>query len=198
MTDLPNVFEELHDVRAKWYDFGLQIKTRSSDLDAIKQKNREDPQDCFRELLSNWLRQADPKPTWEVVISALRSRTVGFEQLAESMAKKFLDTQTNTACDSKVKESVNGHHSTVDDSVSIDNECFHCPCGQCDILSYLDKGCPKSNSKQYPYLDLSELDELDRQDIVQKLSQDTSSITQSFADLDANTSQSLKISVLLH
>lgn len=192
MTDLSNVYEELLDVRAKWYDFGLQLQVSSSDLDAIRQKNREDPQECLRDLLSICLKQANPKPTWEVVTTALRSRTVGFEQLAESITEKFCNAQSNAACDEKVKEPVNGRHLTVDDSASVASECFHCPCGQCDILSYLDNGCPKTNSKQYPYLDMSELDELDRQDIVQKLSQDTSSIIQSFADLDSNTSQSLK------
>lgn len=98
------------------------------------------------------------------------------------------------ACDSEIKKSViNGHRSTVDDSASIINEeCFHCPCGKCDLFSYLDNGCPTSSSKQFPYLDLSKLDEDDKQDIVQKLSQDTSRIIQSFADLDSSTSQSLK------
>ena len=190
MTDLPNVFEELHDVRTKWYDFGLQIKVKSSDLDAIKQKNREDPHVCFRELLNDWLKQANPKPTWKAVISALQSPTVGFEQLAESMAKKFLDIQSNTACGGLA---VDGPHSTVDDSSLINDECFHCPCGQCDLLSYLDNGCPKAISKQYPYLDLSGLDEDDKQDIVQKLSQDTISIFRKFADLDSNTSESLRM-----
>ena len=66
------MYEELHDVRTKWYDFGLQIKASSSDLDAIRLKNREDPQGCFRDLLSNWLKQANPKPTWEVVVTNSR------------------------------------------------------------------------------------------------------------------------------
>ncbi len=164
------------------------MEIKCCDLDAIKQRNKDDPDECFTDLLRSWLKQAHPKPTWKAVVDALRSRTVGFEQLAESITKKYLDTLIGPATGDS-KTSVNGH---LDDSTSIHNEYFHCPCGQCDLLSYLDNGCPKSSSKQYPYLDLSELDEDDKQDIVQRLSQDTSSIIQSFADLDSNTSESLR------
>ena len=179
--DLQAVFLELYDARIKWNNIGLGLGTSYSDLAAIKERNRDDPDECFKDLLSHWLRQA--RPTWEAIVNALESRPVGYEQLAESVKKKYIDlpvpTQSNT-----VSKSSNGHQPT-------NEEHFHCPCGQCDLLSYLDNGCPKTSSKQYPYLELSELDEDDKEDLVQKLSEDITNIIQSFADLLSTTSKSL-------
>ena len=181
--DLRTVFLELYDARVKWNNIGLELGTSYSDLAAIKERNRDDPDECFKDLLSHWLKQANP--TWEAIISALESRPVRYGQLAESIKKKFMSrylpviTQSNTTT-----QSSNVHQPTND-------EHFHCPCGQCDLISYLDNGCPKTSSKQYPYLELSELDEDDKEDLVQKLSEDTANIIQSFANLLSTTSESL-------
>ena len=62
-------------------------------------------------------------------------------------------------------------------------EVFRCPCGQCSLESYLEDGCPKSNSNSFPYLDVSNLNEDDREDLTHQLSQDTSEMITSFAKL---------------
>ncbi len=144
---------------------GLELGMNYGDLAAIKQRNGNDPDECFKDLLSHWLNQAEPKPTWEAIVSALESQTVGCGQLAETIKGKYCcilaHTQNNT-----IQPAINGHQ-TCNDSY------FHCPCGLCDIISYLDNGCPKTSSKQYPYLELSNLDEDDKEDLIQKLSEDT-------------------------
>ena len=69
---------------------------------------------------------------------------------------------------------------------------FECPCCNCDLLDYLDKGCPKTTSSVYPYLDPKGLSENDREDLIQRLSVDTEGIQEKFADLLSATRQSLK------
>ena len=69
---------------------------------------------------------------------------------------------------------------------------FRCPCGTCNLDFYLDNGCPETTSQTYPYLELSRLTENEKEDLVQKLSNDTANIIESFADLITDTSESLR------
>ena len=75
-----------------------------------------------------------------------------------------------------------------------ETEQFRCPCGKCELLPYLDKGCPKTDSEScsYPYLPVNTLSKDDREDLIQKLSHDTENIIKCFADLLSNTSESLR------
>ena len=57
--------------------------------------------------------------------------------------------------------------------------------------SYLDKGCPKSGSDAFPYLDLCNLDEDDKEDLKHKLCQDIADIIQSFAEVFDETCASI-------
>ena len=72
-----------------------------------------------------------------------------------------------------------------------DDEVFRCPCGSCSLEKYLDEGCPKSSSCQFPYLDFGNLDEDDREDMTSQLSQDLSNMIKSFAALTNKTRISL-------
>ena len=68
---------------------------------------------------------------------------------------------------------------------------FRCPCGQSSLESYIEDGCPKSNSDSFPYLDISKLDEDDKEDLTQQLSKDTTAMIKRFANLLDETSTSL-------
>ena len=69
---------------------------------------------------------------------------------------------------------------------------FKCPCCNCNLLDYLNKGCPKTTSSLYPYLDPKGLSENGREDLIQRLSVDTKGIQDKFADLLFATRKSLK------
>lgn len=184
-NDLQEVQKELWKVRSNWYNFGLEIKMEPSDLDAIMQTCKEKSNECFRSLLSSWLKRADPKPTWNVVVTALRAETVNYGQLADTIEQKY--TTQSSKITAAHAESDELHNQALN---SEDN--FRCPCGKCDLDSYLDKGCPKTTSQSYPYLELSKLNEDDKEDLIQKLSSDTANIIECFADLITNTSKSLR------
>ena len=65
---------------------------------------------------------------------------------------------------------------------------FRCPCKKCTLESYLKNGCPKS---RYPYLEMSELSEGDKDNLAQILIKHVKDIVRSFSDLSINTSESL-------
>ena len=54
--------------------------------------NRGDIGDCFRAMLSQWLKRTLPRPTWNALAEALRSRSVGLSHLAEEILQQNLYT----------------------------------------------------------------------------------------------------------
>ena len=201
------MFEELYDARTKWQNIGLGLNMKPTDLEAIGMKHKNDPGECFRELLSTWLKQANPM--WATLVEALKSPTVGFEQLSETVQEKHLsrasaskeslectDTPQVECTYSSQPQSTNSSRPESVDSPQPKPEIeqFRCPCGSCDLLTYLDKGCPKTNSEScsYPYLQISTLSKNDREDLIQKLSHDNAQIIKCFANLLSSTSESLK------
>ena len=190
------MFRELYEVRVKWHSFGIELKLSLSHLEVIRIRHNNDPDECFKELLCTWLKQVDPKPTWAAVVNALASPTVGYQHLSEVVGGTHVTAPTTctsslnlgSICMQPSAEPSSDEQSQIDSEV----EQFHCPCGKCDLISYLDNGCPRTTSSSYPYLSIKHLDEDDREDLVQKLSEDTANIIQCFAELLSNTSKSLK------
>ena len=82
IEDLCLVQNTIWMARAKWYNIGLNLNIHMGTLDAIK-KDNDDSDDRFRAMLITWLKTVQPKPTWEALAEALRSPSVGYEQLAE-------------------------------------------------------------------------------------------------------------------
>ena len=92
VDDLPVVMEELNDIRAKWYDIGLQLRISVGTLNAIK-KDCNSTSDCLRETLTTWLKTCPSLPTWSNIVDALRSSTVGEVRLAADLEQKYCSTQ---------------------------------------------------------------------------------------------------------
>ena len=86
--DLKNVYEDLIDISHQWYDLGLQLELEEGTLETIKSDNPENSQHCLRKMLSTWLK-IGPKPSWQTLCAALRSRTVGAEKLASDLEVKY-------------------------------------------------------------------------------------------------------------
>jgi len=84
------VQRKLHAVTTSWYNLGLELGLKVPILDLIDTKYHGDPSQCFRDILKEWLRGIDPLPTWELVVIALKSPTVGEHQLAEEIEIQHL------------------------------------------------------------------------------------------------------------
>ena len=84
MKDLRKVQRVTWEARAKWYNIGLELEINPGTLDVIQGNNR-DIDDCFRAMLTSWLKMVQPKPTLAALAEALQSPTVGFGRLAEQI-----------------------------------------------------------------------------------------------------------------
>ena len=87
---LKEVRKSVWDARTKWYDIGIELKIEVSVLDAIKHDSDE-VGSCLTAMLKGWLKQTTPSPTWEALVDALKSPTVGCGHLAEIIEKKFCE-----------------------------------------------------------------------------------------------------------
>ena len=85
--DLAKVCEELYSIRDKWRDLALQLGVPVEKLDYI-QATHPDSADCLRETVKHWLTNS-PAPTWQVLTTALESRTVNEYGLAERLKKEY-------------------------------------------------------------------------------------------------------------
>ena len=85
---LKTLLNELHQVRTSWYNIGLQLDIPHTTLDCFKQ-NYSDQSDLMREMLKEWLKTAvDQHPTWEAVVTALRSPSVNEKSIAAKLESK--------------------------------------------------------------------------------------------------------------
>ena len=85
--DLKKVLDSLWEARTKWFHIGIQLDMKISHLKVIRNDYHDEADLCFTEMLTDWLKRMNPPPTWEALVDALKSQTVGYEQLADTIQK---------------------------------------------------------------------------------------------------------------
>ena len=86
IADLKIIRRAVWEARTQWMNIGIELNILKTDLDAIKMTNQGgNPGDCLTEMLSLWLKQVNPSPTWTGLITALKQPTISLEQLAEQI-----------------------------------------------------------------------------------------------------------------
>ena len=87
--NLKILLNALHPVRAMWYNIGLELDIPHTTLNCFK-LTYSDQSDLMREVLMYWLDTAvDPAPTWEAVVTALRSPIVDEQYTAGQLELKY-------------------------------------------------------------------------------------------------------------
>ena len=81
ISDLCKVQKCTWGARTKWYNIGLELKIDPETLSVIENDHRN-VDDCFRVMLTTWLRT---KPTLSALAEALRSPTVGYDNVADKV-----------------------------------------------------------------------------------------------------------------
>ena len=87
ITDLRIVLSELLCCSKKWYYIGLELDFSPDILDIIENESK-DTNGYLLDLLKKYLRWSNPYPTWKNIVAALRSKSVGYEQLADEIERK--------------------------------------------------------------------------------------------------------------
>lgn len=93
IDDLRVIMKESNNVRAKWYNIGVQLGVPVGTLKAIEKQYLNDPTDCLRETLTTWLKTSFPSPTWTNIVEALRSSVVGETKLAAELEHKYCSSR---------------------------------------------------------------------------------------------------------
>ncbi len=88
---LKNTVNALWTARVKWYFIGLELNISPTDLDFVKHDETDNGYRLVA-LLRMWLKRTEPGPSWDAVLEALKSPTVGEEGLAAELAKKHCPT----------------------------------------------------------------------------------------------------------
>ena len=102
------LLSELHPVYTNWFNIGLELGIPYHKLECVKQMYIN-PSELMREMLARWFKTAiDPRPSWEAVVSALRSPSVDAQHLAEQLESKYctpIMAESNNPITSKVEKS---------------------------------------------------------------------------------------------
>ena len=78
-------------------DIGLELDLSVADLTAIKATHRGDIGRCFIEMLTPWLKQVDPPPTWSAMVTALQDPIIGFGNIAEQVESNYVHQNIKTS-----------------------------------------------------------------------------------------------------
>ena len=78
-------------------DIGIELDLSMSDLAAIEAAHRSDIGRCFVEMLTLWLKQVDPSPTWSALVAALQDPIIGYGDLAEQVESKYVHQCSKTS-----------------------------------------------------------------------------------------------------
>ena len=94
--DLKSLHSELHPVSDKWFSIGVQLQVPIGTLKCIRSDIRT-VAECLLEMLTVWLRQINPPPTWNILTEVLESPPVGEILLAQWLRDKYCPrTETGT------------------------------------------------------------------------------------------------------
>ena len=86
--NVEKVCDLVQDASSKWYALGVQLHIKAAELKVIEMKCT-DAGSCLGEMISIWLRMADPPPSWVGLITALEHDSVECGDLAAYIRQRF-------------------------------------------------------------------------------------------------------------
>ena len=93
--DAAAVLEELLPAQTQSYLLGMKLKLEIHEIEAIHMKYL-DPRDRLLHIILAFLRRAEPRPTWRVIVDALRNPIVNLTALAERVEAAHFPDPTAT------------------------------------------------------------------------------------------------------
>ena len=103
LEDLRVVLSELHSVKEKWYNIGLQLMVPVAELRRIESEHKGDHTTCLRQMLIKWLESG--QANWKSLCDALHSPIVLGDDaaLANTLMKKYCEGGEKEPCTKKRK-----------------------------------------------------------------------------------------------
>ena len=97
-----DVLEELLPAQNTSYELGLKFKLPQSEVEAIHSTHSQ-PRERLLRILLAFAKQAEPRPTWGVIVEALRSPAVDLTALASKVEAAHFPEPTSTLPETKGK-----------------------------------------------------------------------------------------------
>ena len=109
-NDTGKVLEELLEAQNQSHVLGLQLNLPLHDVEAIHLQY-QNPRNRLLHIIIAFLRQAEPRPTWRVIVEALRNPTVNLPALARRVqAAHFPDPTATHAPPTASGKPIYTHH----------------------------------------------------------------------------------------
>ena len=94
-NDAVQVAEELLPAQNKSYQLGLKLKLQPHEVESIH-STYATPEERLLRIVMLFLNQVDPKPTWSVIVDALKSPLVNLLQVARVVETAHFPDTTST------------------------------------------------------------------------------------------------------
>ena len=94
-SDAADILEELLSAQNQSYLLGMKLKLPLHEVEAIHLKYL-DPRERLLHVIVTFLRQAEPRPTWRVIVEALRNPIVNLPALARRVVAAHFPDPTAT------------------------------------------------------------------------------------------------------
>ena len=88
ITDLKRVYKVTFEARNKWRNILLELEVSSAAIDSIGERWHENPEDCYREGLKEWLEGGER--SWGDLVEALSSPTVGHSHITMVIEREYI------------------------------------------------------------------------------------------------------------
>ena len=88
---IKDVFVKLLPLAAEWRNIGVMLDISDDKLQAIE-RDRQQGNDCLREMISEWLKSIDPPPTWSKLADAVKPfHPAMAKEIRDSVATSFTE-----------------------------------------------------------------------------------------------------------
>ena len=96
-SDAGEVLKELLDASSQSYSLGLQLGLSTQVVDGIHKaySNREE---CILHIIQEFLKLLEPRPTWKVIVEALRSSAVNLPAMAKKIKTAYFQISGKSMC----------------------------------------------------------------------------------------------------
>ncbi|XP_064407306.1 uncharacterized protein LOC135352081 isoform X8 [Halichondria panicea] len=116
IADLGKLYIATFDARIKWRNFLLVLEIPSDTIDSIGKDWSNNPDECYREGLKEWLKGGER--SWDDVVKALSSPIVGHSDIARTIENDHLQS-TDASNPTDVKSEVYQNRQLINDDLTV-------------------------------------------------------------------------------
>ena len=95
ILDLKKVYRTTFEAKTEWKNILLELEVSSATIKSIGTRCQDDPKECYREGLSEWLEGGER--SWGDLVEALSSPTVGRSDIAMVIEREYIQSHSTAS-----------------------------------------------------------------------------------------------------